>query len=109
MVTRKRYESLENPSGVGEVYEGDEKIAKVSYHLDVQQEILIAETLKETSEVEGLKSMTGSISVLEGSKDLWGKDKLVLHMEDGRKVDFFVKSANLPSTDYEIQPSGSFY
>lgn len=33
MVTRKRCESLENPSGVGEVYEGEEKIAKVFYSL----------------------------------------------------------------------------
>jgi len=109
MVTRKRYRSLENPRGVGDVYEGEEKIAKVSYNLVVQQEILITQTLKETGEVEGLKSMTGSISVLEGDRILWGKDKLILHMKDGRKVDFFVKSAKLPGSDFEIQPSGSFY
>jgi len=109
MGTRKRYKFLENPSGVGEVYEGNEKIAKVSYNLDVTQEIHIAETLKETSEIEGLKSMTGSISVLEGSKDLWGKDKLVLHMEDGRKIDFFVRSGDPVSGNFQIQPSGDFH
>lgn len=109
MSTKKRIKSLENPSGVGEVYKDDNKIAKVNYNLNVQQEILIAETLKETSEIEGLKFMTGSISALEGTKDLWGIDKLVLHMQDGRKVDFFIKSSDLVSGNFQIQPSGDFY
>ena len=56
-----------------------------------------------------VKYMTGSINVLEGEKVLWGIDKVMLHMQDGRKVDFFVKSASLPGNDYEIQPSGGFY
>ena len=105
MVTGKQYKSLENTTGVGKVYRGEEGIAKVSYSLNVKQEIILAGT----DEIEGLKFMTGSISVFEGKRDLWGIDRLVLHMKDGRKVDFFVKSATLPSGDLEIQPSGWFY
>lgn len=108
-MSRKKYIPIENPTGVGEVWKKDEKIAKVSYNLNVYQEIIIAETLKETSEIEGLKFMDGSITIIEGARDIWGRDKLVLNIEDGRKVGFFVKSGDPISGHFQIQPSGDFY
>ena len=70
MATRTRQQHIESLSGVGEVWQGEEKISKVSYALDVYQEIDIANTFNHTSEIEGLRSMTGEISVLDGKRHL---------------------------------------
>ena len=79
MVTRKKYRSLENPSGIGEVWSGDKKIARVTYSLNVQQEVLITEDFGGTEELDGLKSISGSIVVLEGEKHLFGQENLSAH------------------------------
>ena len=109
MVTRKEYRSIENPIGVGEVWNKGERISKVEYGLIVQQEVLIASDFQKSEETELLKSISGSISVLEGIKDLWDKGTLTLTLQDGRKVDFFVKSGDPVSGNFTIQPTGNFY
>lgn len=108
MVTRKK-RTLENPTGLGEVWEANKKIAKVRYNLSVQQEILIQETFGSNQELEGHKMTTGSIFVLEGERNLIGKNRLVLHMQDGRKVDFLIKSIYSSSGSYQVQQAGDFY
>ena len=60
-----------------------------------------------TEELDGQKSVSGSIVVLRGEKYLFGKENLVLSMQDGRRIKFFVKEGL--SGEFEIQPSGSFY
>jgi hypothetical protein len=109
MVDRKRCKCIENPEGVGEVWEKDKKVAKVTYNLDVQQEILITESFNKTSELEGMKYISGSITILEGEKHLIGRDKLTLNMQDGRKIDFFITHFNPMVDNIQIQPTGSFY
>lgn len=107
MSARKKLKSLEIPRGVGEVWEGDEKIARVTYSLNVQQEVLITEAFNGTEELDGQKSVSGSIVVLEGEKYLFGKENLVLSIQDGWRIKFFVKEGL--SGEFEIQPSGDFY
>lgn len=115
MADSKKYRWIENPRGRGDIYSGGKNIAKVSYNLNVQQEILVHNIGNEIKEVEGLKSMNGHIAVLEGDVVLWSKGKLILHMEDGRKIDFFIRNANPTNNKfqinnkYQIQPSGDFY
>ena len=68
MTAEKKQRLPKKPCGVGEVWRGEERMTRVPYLLDVHQKILLAETLTQTERIMGLKSMTGSISVLEGSK-----------------------------------------
>jgi hypothetical protein len=109
MVMRGKNRLLETPGGVGTVWEGNIEIAKVNYQLKVQQEVSVISTSGKTEEIEGLKSMTGSISVLKSTKQLWGTDKLILHLKDGRKIDFYIKAGGPGSGNFHIQPSGDFY
>jgi hypothetical protein len=108
MVTRK-YKSLDNPKGVGEVYKGDEKLAKVRYKLNVQQEVLTTRAFNGAQDVKGMQSGTGSIDVLEGKINLLDRgEKLTLHMEDGKKVDFSI-TGDVNTGRFLIKLSGGFY
>ena len=109
MVNIKRVRLLENPSGMGEVYRMGVKISKVSYRLNVQQEVVPAESESKTEEVDGKKIMTGSISVTEGIKDLWGENRLALHLEDGRKVGFILCGGDWENGIFQIRQRGGFY
>jgi len=105
-----KYKPLENPQGVGEVYEGDKKLAKVSYKLRIEQEILTTEDFKGVQDVEVMRSGTGSISVLEGKINLLDVGKiLTLHMADGRKVRFIINDGDVNTNRFLITLSGDFY
>jgi len=107
MVARKKYKSLESPSGAGEVWIGDDRIAKVTYSLNIEQEVLITEAFDGTEEIDGQKSVSGSIVVTEGETYLLGKENLILILQDGRRIRFFIKQGL--SGEFVIQPSGDFY
>ena len=109
MATMRKYKHLESPEGIGEVWEKDKIIARVNYSLYVQQEIIIMKSFDTTDEAEGMKSISGSISVIEGEKHLFGRDRLTLNMQDGRKIDFFVSRFSPMDENIEIQPTGGFY
>ena len=107
MVTRK-YKPIENPQGTGEVYEGNKKLAKVRYELNIEQEILTTEDFKGTQDVEGGQSRTGSIHVLEGRiAPPW--EILTLHMADRRKVNFIITDGDVNTGRFPIELSGNFY
>jgi hypothetical protein len=108
----KRIVRIENPFGKGEVWGKGAKIATVSYILSVLQEIETVSYVggNEQEEIEGSKSTGG---LIDAGKDLLSllneQDKLTLHLQDGRKIDFFVKDANVITGKIQIQPVGGFY
>jgi hypothetical protein len=109
MVTRNKYKILEKPSGIGEVWEKDKQIAKVEYYLEVQQKILVTRSMSGTQELDGMKDTSGYISVISGERNLFGRDKRTLKMQDGRKIDFFVTRFSPTEKYIQIQPTGDFY
>ena len=108
-MTKKRIKLLESPCGVGEVYRAGEKISQVTYRLSMQQEVVIKESQGKTEEVDGLKSMTGTISITEGAKDLWGENEFALHLEDGRRVGFILCGGDWEKGLFQIRQRGGFY
>ncbi len=94
---------VENPADVGEVWQGGEWLADVSYILDVYEHVLVSETLDGwSSETDGLRAITGTISVLDGTKRLWGRGLLDLHMQDGRSINFLIKQGDMRAGSYRI-------
>jgi hypothetical protein len=108
MEAERRYKLVESPAGVGEIWRRQGYLARVTYLLNVHQEVAEEETLQQDEVTVGLKSMTGSISVLEGNRQFWRLDALVLHLQDGRKVSFMVKDGDVGVGSFRIQPSGGF-
>ena len=108
---------IEAPEGIGQVLQEGKVIAKVSYTLFVEMLEIGAKSFgipKETRLKH--KSVTGKISILDGSitladsaAGLSGPFTLVL--QDRREVDFFIDSrstkANPIRQEYEIQGSGN--
>ena len=78
----------------------------MKYELFIRQEVYIDE---DGNEVEGLTDKHGEIHVLEGRSDLYGMEKLTLHLEDGRYIDFFLGRIGDSVTGiYHITPSSNF-
>ena len=88
MPTSTRLELLEELSGVGTVYrESGELVEQMEYRLKLYQEMLSAGT----TEVPGLQQIVGSVPGGDEVFGLIGED-LILELEDGRRLDFFVQS-----------------
>jgi hypothetical protein len=105
-----KYKPVEHLKGVGEVYEGNKKLARVSYELDIERIILTVEDFQGSEEVEGGQSRTGSIKVLEGQIGLLDTGKmLILHLADGRKVEFRTTDGDIKTGCFPIELSGHFY
>lgn len=108
-MTTKQIRNLENPKGIGTVYRDELPIAKVRYTLSVKQEIHVVRTFGGISEVDGLKSAQGSLSVVEGEEWLMGTDDpLVLGLEDGRHIKFFAVQHNHLGNMYRIVATGGW-
>ena len=109
-MAESKHNYVKDLQGIGEVYKGDNKLAKVRYTLDIQQEILKTRSFKDTQYLEGLSSTTGSIYVIEGKNGLLetGK-KLTMHIYDDKKFDFFVINGDVNTGKLFIKLSGSFY
>lgn len=76
-------------SGVGEVFENDTSLGNVDYLISIYQQIIKVETFGNIEkEEEGLKELIGKIS----SHNLPIGKNLLLVLEDGRKISFFVKN-----------------
>ncbi|HEX8247663.1 MAG TPA: hypothetical protein VF599_05810 [Pyrinomonadaceae bacterium] len=89
----------ETLNGNGEVFDNETNLGKISYKLNVYQEIHTVNN----QEVEGLKSIMGNITS-EDAMRLFHKDELTLVLEDGRCIKFFVRNSN-----GEIRCSGGFF
>jgi hypothetical protein len=96
-------------NGEGEVSVGDKGVSKVSYTLKVKQGALTTESEKSEGVEEGHNFFSGNIIVLDGEGFLFNMGRLTLHIEDGHRVDFFVKKGEPMIGRYEIQPHGNFY
>ncbi len=101
--------TLENPRGFGEVFEGEIMIASAHYGLMVRQEINIIETLGGTKELEGLKSVSGAMLANGEISGFVGKERLTLHLVDGRKIDFFATNVDVINKIVDITATGGFY
>jgi len=91
--------SIEQLSGNGYVFDNDENLGKINYRLYVYQDVIDVSG----EEVEGLKSVSGSISSNDAMR-LFDKNNLTLNLEDGRCIKFFVSHS-----DGDIQCSGDFF
>ncbi len=99
-----------NIQGEGEVYEGNQKRAKIRYDLSIEQEYPRTGTFDSSQEVEGQQSRNGSIYVLEGKINLLDTGKmLTLHMDDGRKQEFLITDGDVNTGRFLILLSGKFY
>lgn len=105
-MSKIKYRPLENPIGRGVVYKNDEEIAKVSYELIIKQEVNV---MDDGTEFDGLKDLHGEISVVDGRKNLLDMDKMTLHLEDGRYIDFRTgRECDENKGKYHILPLSDF-
>jgi hypothetical protein len=81
-------ELVKTLTGKGEVYEDGTKICNASYKLRIRQEFIITERKEK---VEGHQETKGTISGCDIYL-LLEKEKLTLHLNDGKRLDFFVKN-----------------
>jgi hypothetical protein len=91
--------ATENPSGRGWVFKGKRLFAEVFYDLHVFQNVLV-----NTIPVEEM--ITGKIRPTDKSNILWGTDKLTLHLQDRRKLDFLCVNFD---PECEISSDSGFY
>jgi hypothetical protein len=83
---------LESPAGQGKIYQEDKFIQTVNYNLIHYKEGLTANSFGGSSEVEGMRGIEGSLS---GGQffNLVG-ERLTLHLNDGRRLNFFFRHSN---------------
>ena len=92
-MTTRRKKIVERLKGAGTVYQEESPVVKVRYTLVVSQEVLIAQTFGGTSQMDGVTSAEGSLSIVEGESramDTW--DPLILELEDSRRMKFFARN-----------------
>lgn len=89
----------EQLSGIGEIFENELPLENASYQLDIYQEIHESDG----DELGGLTEITGNIDS-DAAERLYGKDKLVLCLENGQCIQFFVRHTN-----GNIRCSGGFF
>jgi hypothetical protein len=89
----------EQLSGKGVIFENELSLGNVHYQLDVYQEIHESNG----DELEGLTEITGIIDS-DAAERLYGKVKLVLCLENGQCIQFFVRHIN-----DNIRCSGGFF
>ena len=105
MVDRKYLERIEHLIGTGQVFEGSKEISAIRYILDIFQEKIESGTGSGTHIIDGFKEVCGTVDPIgTSSYELFGR-ALTLVFKDGRKMDFFVTSANTGS----ITPSSGIY
>ncbi len=64
-----------------------EVISAVRYDLRLHQEMLRADTISGTTEIEGLRSGRGTIDLIDEPKDVWNLAEAILELDDGAQVD----------------------
>jgi hypothetical protein len=81
---------IETLEGNGQVFDGDKKLADVTYQINVYQDRINTSSHSGTSSIPGLKTVTLNLNKDVGAVG----DELVLILEDQRKLRFFVRSSN---------------
>ena len=100
---------MEKLNGIGTVYQEENPVAKVRYTLVVSQAVLITQTFGGTSQLDGVTSAEGSLSIIEG--DTWlmdTRDPLVLELGDSRRMEFLIRKLDPVRNTYQIVRTGSW-
>ncbi len=111
---RRDYKVIETPQGVGHVLQEGRKVARVSYSLFVEMQVVGTKSFGLPIEKHlQRKSVRGKISILDGHIPLPVNPSSVsgpftLVLQDGRKVDFYVSgSLTKPDATKELEIDGS--
>ena len=92
--------------GEGEVYEGSRKRAKVRYDLSMEQEYLKTRGSASSQILEGQKSWTGSIYVLDEKITLSDLGKIItLYMHDGKTENFLITDCDIETGMFSVTKS----
>ena len=84
-----------------------ELISAVRYDLRLRQDMLRADTISGTTEIEGLRSGRGTIELLDEPKDVWNLAEASLELDDGAQVDvLFPQSLSPMRTTHPFITSG---
>jgi hypothetical protein len=80
---------FELPTGLGQVYRGDQYVSDVSYRFDIR-------------EVAGeLVSIWGYVEIIGGIQDQFGYgDEYTLRLDNGRLIEIVIKTLNFNSGEY---------
>ena len=88
------------------MYLGDRDIARVLYRLTVEREVSRVRTLKTVEDIPGLQDIRGQLTVIDGERDLFAEEPLTLHLEDGRRWQFFATFGEPVSGQYKVVNAG---
>jgi hypothetical protein len=94
---------VENLRGLGEVFNKDKLVARVSYNLDIIQEECITDPPENNHSANYLESTIGRVLVIEKGKKLHGSEILTLLLRDNRKLDFRWHRADPVLPKYELR------
>jgi uncharacterized protein YxjI len=89
-------------TGLGDLLEGDEHVAKAHYSITIWQERIDTSTLEKRSSIPGVKSATGGITVTTGASFLMVGDTFKLRLSDGKVCNVYIKSTTVGSGRYEL-------
>jgi hypothetical protein len=109
MTCRTIIKPVENPRGLGEVFDKERLIARVRYNLDVIQEEPLIAPWETYQGADCLESVIGKIMVIDKGRTLRGVNTLTLRLQDSRKLDFYWQKADPAHSKYSITSRGNFY
>jgi len=96
-----------NIQGIGEVYEGNQKRAKVRYDLSMEQEYQKTVAFDSSQVLPGLESGSGSIYVLDGKITLEDMGKIItLYMDDGKTENFLITDLDIATGRFVVNKPG---
>lgn len=108
------YKTIETPSGSGELRVAGAHLARVFYHLQVRQEIVVGEPASgPATPLNGL-NITGEVTVSQDEpmqtqvlRRVGSGELLTLHLADGRQIDVYATKSDEVSDAFRIVPAGS--
>ena len=97
MVTRRRKVPRERLVGDGRLLDrSGNSLTAVRYDLQFHQELLRADTLSGSSELEGHRGGGGELQVLDDPNALLNVSEAILKLEDGQRIDVFFRHNSIP-------------
>jgi hypothetical protein len=113
-MAKKTHKILETPSGLGEIRKNGEHLANVLYSLEVKQEIIESKSFTETQELEGMKSISGEISIDLNERmkpvvlsNMDSGEPFILYLSDNRQIELLVVQSDIFNGKYRVKPYGS--
>lgn len=113
-MSNKTYKTLETRSGSGELRAAGAHLAKVFYHLQVRQEIIVGGSATSQADTPALLEIAGEVTVSQDEpmqtqvlRQVGSGELLTLHLGDGRRLDVYATKGEAFSDAYRIVPTGS--